>query len=96
MKLHSDYESIVIDDLKTLLCPVLCFWGDVLCWRRWHISLLLFFLLTVISGTSTTAFLLESGSSSSSGAAMAKAAVRSIMVAMKILLAIVTETLKGR
>jgi len=80
---------IVIDDLKTLLCPVLCFWGDVLCWRRWCISLLFFFVLLLISVASTTAFLLECCIHSSSGAAVAKAAVRYIMMAIKISVAVV-------
>jgi len=80
---------IVIDDLKTLLCPVLCFWGDVLCWRRWCISLLFFFVLLLISVASTTAFLLECCIDSSSGAAVAKAAVRYIMMAIKISVAVV-------
>lgn len=78
---------IVIDDLKTLLCPIFSFWGDVLCWRRWDIALLMFFLLMLTSVASTMAFLLEC-CIDSSGAQIAKATVRSIMVAIKILLTV--------
>lgn len=78
---------IVIDDLKTLLCPIFSFWGDVLCWRRWDIALLMFFLLMLTSVASTMAFLLEC-CIDSSGAQIAKATVRSIMLAIKILLAL--------
>lgn len=78
--------SIIIDDLKTLLCPALRWCGDVLCWRHWKSSLALLFVLPLVSAASTAAFVLECCMDSTTGAAIAKSVVRWIVVTAKLLL----------
>ncbi|CAJ1424644.1 unnamed protein product [Effrenium voratum] len=76
---------IVLDDCKRHLCPTLRAWGDVLCWRRWGLSLLLLAFLVSVSAVSAMAFAAESTDAWS----VAASALRYIVLVAKILLIVV-------